>query len=48
MQGGRVLRRLQSILKWLAEHIYVRNRNLNDDEEAKPIPSVEAGVKVEF
>lgn len=42
------MRKLQSILKWLAKHIVIRTRNLNDDKEAKPKPSVEAGIRVSF
>ena len=35
-------------MKWLLGHVYVKHRNLNDDKEGKPIPSVEAGIKIEF
>lgn len=48
MQGGGVLRKLQALIKWVLGHLYVRHRNLNDDEEGKPVPAVEAGVKIEF
>lgn len=42
------MRKLQSILKWLASHLVVGTRNLNDDKDAKPKPAVEVGIKVEF
>lgn len=42
------MRKLQSILKWLAKHIVIRGKNLNDDKEAKPKPTAEVGIKVEF
>lgn len=42
------MRKLQSILKWLAKHIVIRGKNLNDDKEAKPKPTVEVGISIDF
>lgn len=42
------MRKLQALLKWALGHVYVKRRNLNDDEEGKPVPAVEAGVRIEF
>lgn len=44
MQGGGVLRKLQALIKWVLGHLYVRHRNLNDDEEGKPVSGIEIGI----
>lgn len=35
-------------MKWLASHLVIRTRNLNDDPEAKPKPAAEIGIKIDF
>lgn len=42
------MQQLSAILKWLAKHIVIRGKNLNDDKEAKPKPTVEVGISIDF
>lgn len=41
------MRHLLEVLKWIAQHVYVRKRDLNNGE-GKPVPAAEVGIKVEF
>jgi hypothetical protein len=48
MQRGRVLRKLQDLIKWVLGHIYVKHRNFNDDKEGKPVSGIEIGISGVF
>lgn len=48
MQRGRVLRKLQALIKWVLGHIYVKHRNLNDDKEGKLVSGIEIGISDVF
>lgn len=41
------MQRLIAVLKWLAKHLVVRSRDLNQGE-GKPKPAVEIGIRGEF
>ena len=36
------------LIKWLAKHIVIKSRNLNDDKDAKPVTRIEIGVHGDF
>ena len=40
--------KLRRVLKWIAEHVVVRSRNLNDDKEARPKTAIEIGIRGRF
>lgn len=41
------MRKLLRALKWIAQHIYIRRRDLNEGE-GKPVPATEVGIKITF
>ena len=36
------------LIKWLAKHIVIKSRNLNDDKDAKSVTGIEIGIKGSF
>ena len=41
------MRRLLQVLKWIAQHIYIKSKDLNEGE-GKPVPATEVGIKIKF
>ena len=41
------MRRLLQVLKWIAQHVYIKHRDLNEGE-GKPHNAIEVGIKGSF